>query len=823
MFPTDPVPDTIGAYKVLRRLAGSGSVSVYLGRMDGPMGFQRICELKLVPNAAEGEPRFAEELAREAAICAQLNHPAIVRMFDFFEHQNKLVLVLEHVEGASLGRLLQQLVSRRQKLGDAAVYYVAHSIASALAHAHAATDGQGTPTPVIHRNLHPENIVLGWDGQVRLTGFGLGKILGCTPDTVAGIVKGTPGYMAPEQVRGDKVSTGTDVYGVGLLLWSLLSGRHPPQDGTRPVGISTLRHDLPLSITAIIDTALSLAPEDRTIPCHEIEQILGKVVRSETGKSELVLRIQSAHSSIEIEDASVPSDRPTIPASRIRTGQTARPSGSLKAPVEEANATPRPPLKGTANADPRPAQKGTANADPRPAQTETANADPQPSPSGAAKAGPRPSSSSKGTANADPRLLLKMPPPPPKEKPPLPKRGSLRGAQSPNGPLKGGPPKDEAPETNHGKAPLAPLMVEQPLQAEAAPGVLPLYGSTAAIPHEEPARAAAAGPPAALASSSSGAATWEGLSPAAPRGVLDGEGVPAAPPAPFPISPRAPVRSVESPAVPAPPIAFGPLPNSLPAAPPPVTSLPFGPPPLEATPSPIAPPSVRFGSPPVSSLGGAPVPLASPASLMLNPSTPLGKVWAHPWVHFVVGQAQTVWRLSKGPRSLSIISTVAISALTATLVAAIWTWVAGRDPSPADVAATLSKTSTLPSEAKSSSPTPTRMPAALNAPKAPLTAAGEPANKAPKLESPANHPEGAGDLTVVSSVDASVYINGRIAGVANQSLPVRCGRWFVRLGRPVEGQYPEWVSAGKTVQVDCQAPTRVELQPIPSGAAPRPR
>jgi hypothetical protein len=207
--------------------------------------------------------------------------------------------------------------------------------------------------------------------------------------------------------------------------------------------------------------------------------------------------------------------------------------------------------------------------------------------------------------------------------------------------------------------------------------------------------------------------------------------------------------------------------------------------------------------------------------MRLNPSTPLGKVWVHPWAHFVAGRAQTVWRLIRGPRSLSIISTVAISAITATLVAAIWTGVAGRDPSPSDVTATLSTTSTLTPEASSSPPTPTGMPAAVHAPKATLAAAGEPANKAPRVESPANHPAGAGDLTVVSSVDASVYINGRNVGAANQSLPVRCGRWFVRLGRPVEGQYPEWVSAGKTVQVDCQAPTRVELQPIPPGAAPR--
>src|SRR5215207_3324549 len=144
MFPTEPVPDKIGAYKVIRRLHGAGSADMYLGRMDGPMGFQRVCALKLVPSPIEGDVRFAEELAREAAICARLNHPAIVRMFDFFEHERKLVLVLEHIDGGDLERLLQHLVRRKQRLGDDAIWYLAHQLVGALAHAHAATDENGS-------------------------------------------------------------------------------------------------------------------------------------------------------------------------------------------------------------------------------------------------------------------------------------------------------------------------------------------------------------------------------------------------------------------------------------------------------------------------------------------------------------------------------------------------------------------------------------------------------------------------------------------------------------------------------------------------------
>src|SRR5262249_7502959 len=162
------------------------------------------------------------------------NHPVVVRMFDFFEYQNRLVLVLEHVEGTDLDRVLQQLARRKQQLSDGAIWYLGHQIAGALAHAHAATDEQGSRAPGIHRNPSPENVLIGWDGQVGLTGFGLGKILGRSPDTVVGTVKGTPGFMSPEQTRGEPVSPKADVYGFGLFMWSLLTGRRPPSDGTRP-------------------------------------------------------------------------------------------------------------------------------------------------------------------------------------------------------------------------------------------------------------------------------------------------------------------------------------------------------------------------------------------------------------------------------------------------------------------------------------------------------------------------------------------------------------------------------------------------------------
>src|SRR6201999_993370 len=115
-----------------------------------------------------------------------------------------------------LGDLMTHLANTRQKIGDPAIYYVGARLAGAIAEAHAAKDEEGKATPIIHRNLTPENVLISVDGEVRLSGFGVGKIVGRTPDTAIGRIKGTPGFMAPEQSRGEPVTTKADVYGLGL-------------------------------------------------------------------------------------------------------------------------------------------------------------------------------------------------------------------------------------------------------------------------------------------------------------------------------------------------------------------------------------------------------------------------------------------------------------------------------------------------------------------------------------------------------------------------------------------------------------------------------
>ncbi|HEU4536637.1 MAG TPA: protein kinase, partial [Polyangiaceae bacterium] len=268
---------------------------------EGPLGFRREVLLKLTPYQGE-QTQAARDLAREAAAVASLNHPGLVRMYEFFEHEGRLVLVLERAEGTHLGRLLAQCRRRGRPLEDEAVFYLAHRVAAALAHAHG-RQAEGEPAPVVHRALGPSAVLVDWNGSVRLAGFGFAKILSAGVETtMLGLVRGVPGYMAPEQLRGEAVNERADVYQLALLVWEMLANRPPgallpwgplgpngteaePSGGPGPIGL--LRPTLPPEIVAALEAALEPDPARRTLRAADLERWLARTVDVEAGREPL--------------------------------------------------------------------------------------------------------------------------------------------------------------------------------------------------------------------------------------------------------------------------------------------------------------------------------------------------------------------------------------------------------------------------------------------------------------------------------------------------------------------------------------------------------
>jgi serine/threonine-protein kinase len=266
--PVSPLPATtlslpcrLGRYELLKELGRGGMGVVYLARQ---IGLNRLVALKL---AFGGVPVEIEALARfrtESQAIARLQHEHIVRIYDYGEEDDRPFFAMELLEGGSLA---QKLAGQMMPLRDAAV--LVHNLALAVQYAH--------QNKVLHRDLKPANVLLGTSGEVKLSDFGLAKLLDVDGgQTQSGAVLGTPSYMAPEQARGETKTVGprTDVYGLGAILYEALTGQPPFKTGSQeqtleqvqtqsPLPPSRLRPELSADLEAICLKCLEKMPEDR--------------------------------------------------------------------------------------------------------------------------------------------------------------------------------------------------------------------------------------------------------------------------------------------------------------------------------------------------------------------------------------------------------------------------------------------------------------------------------------------------------------------------------------------------------------------------------
>jgi eukaryotic-like serine/threonine-protein kinase len=285
-----PESTRLGRYQIVKRLGGGQTSEVLLAISRGPHGFERIVVLKRLLPQYEWDASMGRMLATEAVAYARLTHPAIVRLYDFFEVDGHAVLVLEYVDGPSLAELTRILAARRETLSDPAAIYVASRVFAGLAAAHAARDPRsGEFAPVVHRDVSPGSVLLPWDGFVKLGDFGFAKV-GDTNDTRHGLLKGTLGYMAPEQVLGERVTPRTDVYAGCLMLRELLlttpafSRGLPELELLRAMAetklepIENMRPGISPALADAMRRGLARDPEERTLTAAE----MGRVLRQET-------------------------------------------------------------------------------------------------------------------------------------------------------------------------------------------------------------------------------------------------------------------------------------------------------------------------------------------------------------------------------------------------------------------------------------------------------------------------------------------------------------------------------------------------------------
>jgi serine/threonine-protein kinase len=305
------LPQTIAGFRVVRRLATGGTSDVLLAHANGPNGFERAVVLKLLLAEYKDDPSFERMFAVEAAAYARLAHPSIVKLYDFFATGDQLVMVLEHVDGLPLNALRAELTNAGEVLEDRAVFYLMSRVFAALAAAHAARDPETREfSPVIHRDVNPSNVLIHRDGSVKLADFGIAKVTGMAGDTKTGFIKGTFGYMSPEQVRGEQVTVRADVYAATLLLWELLARRRAIQHGALSdlealramahpniVSLDVLRGDLSADLRKIIARGLEPIAENRSVTATELSEALEVAGSTEEGRARLIAAVEKASAS----------------------------------------------------------------------------------------------------------------------------------------------------------------------------------------------------------------------------------------------------------------------------------------------------------------------------------------------------------------------------------------------------------------------------------------------------------------------------------------------------------------------------------------------
>jgi serine/threonine-protein kinase len=216
---------TLGKYRVIAELGRGGMGIAYLALASGPGAFSKLLVLKELRHELVGDDAAVTMFIEEARLAACLSHPNVVHTIEAGSDGRRRYIAMEYVDGQSL----HHVVSRARRLGRLLPFAwrtaVLCSAIEGLAYAHSARGYDGKPLGIVHRDMSPHNVMVGYDGHVKVLDFGIAKASTSSADTCTGILKGKVSYMAPEQVTGDAVDARADVFAVGVMLWEAAMGR----------------------------------------------------------------------------------------------------------------------------------------------------------------------------------------------------------------------------------------------------------------------------------------------------------------------------------------------------------------------------------------------------------------------------------------------------------------------------------------------------------------------------------------------------------------------------------------------------------------------
>jgi serine/threonine-protein kinase len=215
----------VGRYVVHDRIAAGGMATVHLGRLIGAAGFSRTVAIKRLHDTFTADPGFVAMLLDEARLVAHIRHPNVVPTLDVVAEGTELLVVMEYVEGDSVSQLVRETEEKGERIPPAFAASIVAQALHGLHAAHEAKDRDGRPLGIVHRDVSPQNILVGVDGVARVLDFGIAKAASRATTTEDGQLKGKAAYMAPEHLGRGSIDRRTDVFAASVVLWELLTGR----------------------------------------------------------------------------------------------------------------------------------------------------------------------------------------------------------------------------------------------------------------------------------------------------------------------------------------------------------------------------------------------------------------------------------------------------------------------------------------------------------------------------------------------------------------------------------------------------------------------
>lgn len=278
-------PQRFGKYILLDRIASGGMAEVFRAKVTGAQDFQRLVAIKcILPHLAE-DAEFSAMFVDEAKMASTLSHANISQIYELGNHAGRLYIVMELIDGCNLRELLRRSAELGLRIPDSVVAYIISKAAEGLDYAHRVSQLDGTPIHLVHRDVSPQNILVSFDGAVKVVDFGIAKAEQRITETQAGVLKGKFSYMSPEQIRGKGADARSDIFALGAVLWELLAGEKlfsgasdlevlEKVRGAKVRPIKKVAPHVSHVFQRVLDTALAATPGRRFQRAHDLAEAL---------------------------------------------------------------------------------------------------------------------------------------------------------------------------------------------------------------------------------------------------------------------------------------------------------------------------------------------------------------------------------------------------------------------------------------------------------------------------------------------------------------------------------------------------------------------